>query len=244
MLGFDHFYYATMRSMVASFGYLFSDIYIKRRIKDGSSKLIKVPLHFGPQDRIYSYKNTPTSGAVTSWPRIAFDFSIAGVAEQRKTSKHSITQMQSSDALSTNWMRNFIPYDFNFNLYVATTDIEDSLQIIEQILPFFQPNLSLKIKPLKEFPDFITDITIKLQSVENEFETEGDITDDSSYLWNLSFVLEGFLFSPIQNEGISVIDAANINVMDWGFAIDKANKAIQAIYNIDPTIENPDCKST
>jgi hypothetical protein len=238
MLGYDHFYYKTIRAMVASFGYLFSDIYIKRRIKDGTSKLIKIPLHFGPQDRIYTYKNTPTSGAVTSWPRLAFDFSIAGVAENRKTSKNVISQMNPNSA---DWMRNYIPYDFNFNLYVATTDIEDSLQIVEQILPFFQPSLSLKIKPLKEYPELVTDITIKLNSVENDFESEGEIVDDSMYYWTLSFVLEGFLFSPIQTDGIGIIDTATVNVMDWGFAIEKAQGQLQQAFNIDPNITNPNC---
>lgn len=216
MLGYDHFYYGTIRAMVASFGYLFSDVQIKRKTRDGE-RLIKVPLHFSSQDRIFQLRDGLPISA--TFPRMGFEFTVTGIDDLRKTSGNTIHQMKSSTGV--HWSRNYIPMDFSFTLYIAANDIEDGLQIIEQILPHFQPSLTVKVKPLAEYPDFVTDVSIELMSVMNDFETDGDISDVSMYNWTLSFNLKGFVFAPIQKTGIGVIDTASININEWGWVNDK-----------------------
>jgi hypothetical protein len=223
MLGYDHFYYKTIRAMVASFGFLFSDVQIVRRNRDGSTKFIKVPLHFSSQDKTFQIRDGIPISA--TFPRMGFDFTVTGVDDLRKTSGNTIHQMKSLDGV--HWSRNFIPIDFSFNLYIAANDIEDSLQIVEQILPHFQPALTVKVKPLEDYPDFVTDVTIELVQVSNEFETDGDINDVSLYNWTFAFNLKGFIFSPFQKTGIGVIDVASINVNDWGWLSDKVEELSQ-----------------
>lgn len=230
MLGHDHFYNATIRAMVASFGYLFSDVHIRRVYREGD-ELIKVPLHFAPYDKVQQHRQTDGQIYVQTYPRMAFDFSIGGVDDTRKTSKQSIHAFKTADSTGTrqvDWGRNFVPYDFNFQLYIIATDIQDSLQIIEQILPHFQPSLTIRIKPLEQYKDFETDVTVILNNVVNTFTYEGDLTDDSLYEWQLDFTVKGFLFSPIQTGSIGVIDVANINMKDWGFAKQEIQDAIDA----------------
>jgi hypothetical protein len=228
MLGYDHYYYGTIRSLVASFGYLFSGIEIKRIYREGD-KLIKVPLHYAPQDKIYQYRKTEGNSYVQTYPRMAFEFNIGGVDNTRKTSKQSIhsfgTTMQDG-VKQVDWARNFVPYNFDFQLYLIATDIQDCLQIIEQILPHFQPSLTIRIKPFEQYPDFETDVTVIMNNVSNDFQYEGDLSDDTIYQWTLSFTLQGFLFSPVQSGSIGVIDVASINMKDWGFAKDEISQAI------------------
>jgi hypothetical protein len=215
MLGYDHFYYGTIRAMVASFGYLFSDIKIERKTSTGST-LIKVPLHFSNQGKAYESFSNPWS---QTFPRMGFEFSVIGVDDLRKTSGNTIERMKTANGV--HWSRNFIPYDFSFSLYITANDIQDSLQIVEQILPHFQPSLTIKIKPLKDYPDFVTDVTVELVQVSNEFDTYGDIEQHASFDWTLNFTLKGFIFAPIQTTGIGVIDTTTINMNDWGWVDSK-----------------------
>jgi hypothetical protein len=65
-----------------------------------------------------------------------------------------------------------------------------------------------------------------MNNVSNDFQYEGDLSDDTIYQWTLSFTLQGFLFSPVQSGSIGVIDVASINMKDWGFAKDEISQAI------------------
>lgn len=217
MLGFDYFYNESIKNMIVTFGSLFNEVYISRARKDTDPVLIKVPLHYGDQSKVYMYNKSGNNPFNSVWPRMAFDFSIGAVDDQRKTSRTIVHNFGKAVNTSTGvWSsRNFIPYDFTFNLYVGASDIQDGLQIVEQILPFFQPELTVKIKPLKNFPDFIADVPVELVSVTSDFEADGDIEAREYYNWTLSFNLKGFLFSPMVKDKFKVIDVYNISLKDF-----------------------------
>ena len=146
-----------------------------------------------------------------SLPRMGFDFGIDGVDDNRKT--HRLNP-KAFGAKTTNQDAAFnsVPYNFNFSLQVYTNDIEDSLQIVEQILPFFQPSLTVKIKPFSEYPDFVTDVTVILNSVSYEHLDSEMFEYNDYYSWKLDFTVKGWLFSPIQSE--SVILDVNVNLFE------------------------------
>ena len=39
-----------------------------------------------------------------------------------------------------------VPYNINFTLYILAKNSDDALQIVEQILPFFQPDYTITMK--------------------------------------------------------------------------------------------------
>jgi hypothetical protein len=216
MLGFDYFYNESIKNMIVTFGSLFNEVYISRARKDTNSVLIKVPLHYGDQSKVYMYSKSGNNPFNSIWPRMAFDYGIGAVDDQRKTSRTIIHNFGKSVNNTGEWSsRNFIPYDFTFNLYIGASDIQDGLQIVEQVLPFFQPELTVKIRPLKDFPDFIADVPIELLSVTTDYEADGEIEAREYYNWTLSFNLKGFLFSPVIKDAYKVIDAYDINLKDF-----------------------------
>jgi hypothetical protein len=198
--------------MIATFGHLFSGINIKRRTRTGTRDL-KVPLHFANQSKIYLHAKDGGTGGTMTLPRMGFEFSIDGVDVTRKTSRSIIHNYK--EGVEAHWSRNYVPYNFNFTLTIISDDIEDGLQIIEQILPRFQPELTVKIKPLADYPDFIVDIPIELTGVQNEFSGFGGDMERDDYIWTLNFTVKGYMFSPISTEGLGIIDVVNIRIDDW-----------------------------
>ena len=100
-----------------------------------------------------------------------------------------MTQRQGSD-----FMYARIPYDFSFNLYVATKKFEESLKIVEQIIPYFTPELTVTIKDQPEF-DLATDIPVVLNSVAYEIIYEGSFEEKRTIEWTLQFTVKGYMYS-------------------------------------------------
>lgn len=209
MLGHSFFYNESIKNYVATFGALFSNIEISRKKSDGTTVLDKVPLHFADKTKMYSY--IFQNEEHISLPRLSFDFSIDGVDDNRKTHRLIVNKFQDVNG-NIHRSLNAIPYDFTFNLYVYANDIEESLQIIEQILPYFQPSLTVKIKPLKDFPDIVIDVPVILESVSNDFDTDGSLQDRDVYSWTLSFSLKGILFNHIETASNIILDVSRVKI--------------------------------
>ncbi|MDU9792297.1 tail sheath stabilizer and completion protein, partial [Helicobacter pylori] len=60
-----------------------------------------------------------------------------------------------------------VPYNVSFNLYSFTRTTEDNLQIMEQILPYFTPEMNLSIKMLQD-PDLTQDVPLLLNSINTD----------------------------------------------------------------------------
>lgn len=212
MLGNDFFYNGSIKDYVVTFGKLFSDIYVQRTNEDSTTTLTKVPLHFANKRKMYQEVFNKDHDNI-SYPRMGFSFNVQGVDDDRKT--HRLNELDFKTTASTaDWSYNAIPYNFTFNLTVYSIDIQDVLQIIEQILPFFQPSLTVKIKPFADYPDFITDVVMILDSSANTFQTEGELREDDVFEWDLSFTLKGWLFNKITVDGPIILDVSNVKLYD------------------------------
>ena len=44
-----------------------------------------------------------------------------------------------------------VPYNLDFELYILAKNQDDGLQIVEQILPYFQPEYNVTITPVEGF---------------------------------------------------------------------------------------------
>jgi hypothetical protein len=214
MLGKDYFYNASIRTYVATFGKLFSDIYVKKE-KSNTSNLVRIPIHFAQKDKLYT-KLFKDNNDTVSLPRLGFSYTIEGVDQDRKTGRGNIQKFKvNGDSESTvNWSYNSVPYNFEFTLTVFTNDIEDGLQIIEQILPNFQPSLTVRIKPLENI-DLVVDVPVTLNSVADSYDDSNSIDDRTYYTWDLSFTVKGWLFNHINFDSDGVIlDISKVRVFD------------------------------
>ena len=86
-------------------------------------------------------------------------------------------------------------------LYIFTATAEDGLQIVEQILPFFQPDYTVTINAVPEL-NIKRDIPIVLGNINYEDSYDGDFTNRRAVIYTLSFTAKTYLFGPMNNQGV------------------------------------------
>lgn len=96
---------------------------------------------------------------------------------------------------------NPVPYDFDFELYVMVKNVDDGLQIIEQIVPFFTPDF---VVPINELPalNVQRDIPIILERVSFEDTYDGKYEERRAIIYTLSFLVKGYIYGPVKTQGL------------------------------------------
>ena len=206
MIG-QYFYNNSTRNVVVAFGTLFNTIQLHK--KDGSGNIVqsmKVPLAYGPKQkwlsRLTEDPNLNKKVAVTL-PRIGFEISGIAYDPARKLQK-TVKVKKVADGTDTNQVKSGfmpVPYNINFELYVLSKNSDDALQIVEQILPFFQPDYTVTMKEVPEL-DIIRDVPIILNSVGYEDDYEGSFTSRRSIIYTLSFTAKYYMYGPVTASNI------------------------------------------
>lgn len=201
-----HFSHDTTRRYAAIFGTLFNELTIKR-----GSKTIPVPLSYGPgsKDEAFNERNTLDSKPKVrrgSLPRMSYIYNGPVYSASRQGAKSKMLPTTSGG------MYNRIPYDFQFDLKIKTKHIAEMNQIIEQILPYFDPTLNITAIDNEEL-NIKTDIAVSLDSISPTDDYEGDIGDDRILETTLSFVLEGFMYKPVGLNG-GIIKQVDVSFLD------------------------------
>ena len=78
---------------------------------------------------------------------------------------------------------------------------DDSLQIIEQILPYFHPDYTLTINDMADM-GIKRDVPIVLNSISYEDDYEGDFTNRRALIYTLSFTAKFYLYGPVTSQSI------------------------------------------
>jgi len=201
MIG-QYFYNQSTRNVVVAFGTLFNQIQLSK--KDNSGNVIqtmKVPLAYGPKQkwlsRLTEDPNLNKKVAVTL-PRIGFEISGISYDSTRKLNKvmkvKKVADGVDAEQVKSGFMP--VPYNLNFELFVMAKNSDDALQIVEQILPYFQPEYTVTLREVPEL-DIIRDVPIVLNSISYEDDYEGDFTSRRSIIYTLSFTAKYYLYGPI-----------------------------------------------
>tara|TARA_Y100001937_G_scaffold19027_1_gene26246 strand:+ start:2614 stop:3381 length:768 start_codon:yes stop_codon:yes gene_type:complete len=218
-----HFYHATMRKSVAIFGTLFNDMHIVR--KDGSGGVLsqqKVPLAYGPKQKFLARldQNTGTDATLAiKLPRMAFEITSLSVNNNDKLQKlNKIVENSSSDVTKKKTIDFFTNYDIGMSLHIMAKNQDDGLQIVEQILPFFQPEYTVSIKPIDNF-NFKQDVPITLTSVSFSDEYEGDFVTRRVLTYQLDFTMKMRFYGP-SDGNTNIIREINVDFEKFGTAND------------------------
>ena len=206
MIG-NYFYNESTRNVVVSFGTLFNNIQLTK--KDNSGNVIqsmKVPLAYGPKQkwlsRLQEDPNLNKKVAVTL-PRIGFEISGLTYDATRKQNKimkaKKVLDGADNSQLKSGFMP--VPYNVDFELFVMAKNSDDALQIVEQILPYFQPEYTVTLREIPEL-DIIRDVPIVLNSISYEDDYEGDFTSRRSIIYTLSFTAKYYLYGPITSTNV------------------------------------------
>ena len=104
------------------------------------------------------------------------------------------------------------------SLHIMAKNQDDGLQIIEQILPYFQPEYTVTIKPVDNF-NHKQDVQVILSSVSIQDEYEGDFTTRRVLTYQLDFIMKMKFYGPTADQGI--IREINLDFKEKGNATRK-----------------------
>ena len=197
MLG-TYYYHEIIRKTIVSFGTVFNGISIKH--KDGSGddfNEIKVPLSYGPSQkflaRLEQQANLDKPVQITL-PRMSFEMNNVAYDPSRKT---GVTQtFKTSDGTNMKKVYMPVPYNIGFELSIFSKLNDDALQIVEQILPYFQPSFNLTVDLVSSIGEK-RDIPVILDNVAFQDDYEGDFSTRRALIYTLSFTAKTYLFGPI-----------------------------------------------
>jgi hypothetical protein len=183
-----------------------------RRTDDGTEiQRIKVPLVYSPKERyVTRLESDPdlVRQVQAILPRMAFEItSITYDPARKQNSLHRIAKGDTTSRMSTQYVG--VPYDINFQLTIYARNVDDGTHIVEQILPYFVPDLTLTIDPIPEL-GFLKDIPVILDSVEPQITYEGNWESVRYVTWTLNFSLKGYFWGPISTPKIIRKSIANI----------------------------------
>ena len=205
MLG-QQFYHETIRKIVVAFGTMFNNIQLIRKDNDGNIvQSMKVPLAYGPRQKfLVRLREDPdlTTQVAITLPRLGFEIRNLSYDSTRKLNrvqKFRKTKSSKSNALDVQFMP--VPYNLEFELYILSKNSDDALQIVEQILPYFQPDYTLTVNDMADM-GIKRDVPIVLNSITYEDDYEGDFATRRSIIYSMSFTSKFYLYGPVTSSGV------------------------------------------
>ena len=205
MLG-TQFYHETMRKVVVSFGTIFNNINIVRKNNSGAIiQKMKVPLAYGPKQKFLTrLDNDPSlkNKVAVTLPRIGFEISNLAYDPVRKLNRvQKFKKVKSSDSNKLDVQYMPVPYNLDFTLYVMAKNSDDALQIVEQILPYFQPDYTITINDMADM-GIKRDVPIILSSVSYEDSYQGNFEERRAIMYTLSFTAKFYLYGPVTSDKV------------------------------------------
>ena len=197
MLG-TYYYHHIIRKTIIAFGTVFNQIYIKHQDEnDNTYSEMRVPLAYGPTQKFLARLeqqaelNKPVQ---ITLPRMSFEMTSI---QYDPTRKAGITQaFKASDGTNLKKVYMPVPYNIGFELNLLTKLNDDALQIVEQILPYFQPSFTLTVDLVDSIGEK-RDIPLTLDNISFQDDYEGDFSTRRSLIYTLSFTAKTYLFGPV-----------------------------------------------
>jgi len=205
MLG-QQFYHETIRKIVIAFGTMFNSIDLVRKDNSGAvTQIMKVPLAYGPREKFLVRLREDadlTKQVAITLPRIGFEIKDLSYDPARKLSrvqKFKKVKGANTKQLDTQYMP--VPYNLDFELYIMAKQSDDALQIVEQILPYFQPDYTLTINDMSDM-GIKKDVPIILNSISYEDSYDGDFASRRALIYTMSFTTKFYLYGPVTSSKV------------------------------------------
>ena len=230
----SYFYHEILRKTIISFGTLFNNIQIKHKDKSGGDfSIITVPIAYGPIQkflaRIEQSPNVRKEVAITL-PRMSFEMTGISYDPSRKSS--TMQTFKSLDKDNNEMTKVFmpVPYNVSFRLSIMSKLNEDALQVIEQILPYFQPHFNLTVDLVSSIGEK-RDIPMILNNISMDDQYEGDFTSRRVLIYSLDFTAKTYLFGPVGSPNEALIKQVQV---DYYTDTNRINASRQLRYVAEP----------
>ena len=206
MLG-QQFYHETIRKIIVAFGTTFNNVQLVRKDNSGNiTQSMKVPLAYGPKEKfLVRLRADPdlSSKVAITLPRIGFEIQNLAYDGTRKLSRvqkfKKVNTGNNTRTLDTQFMP--VPYNLDIVLYVLAKQSDDALQIVEQILPFFQPDYTITVNDMADM-GIKRDVPIILNSISYEDNYEGDFDQRRALIYTMNFTCKFYLYGPVTSSNI------------------------------------------
>ena len=240
MLG-TYFYHEIIRKTIISFGTLFNDISIRHTKKDGSVlDETKVGLSYGPMQKFLAkieQQEQLTKSVAITLPRMSFEMTTIQYDSTRKT---GVTQtFKANDTTDNKTKKVFmpVPYNIGFELNIFSKLNDDALQIIEQILPFFQPSFNLTVDLASSIGEK-RDIPIVLDSIDFQDDYEGSFQTRRALIYTLRFTAKTYLFGSIAETSEGLIRKVQADISS-STDTKTAKREMRYVASVDPITADP-----
>ena len=211
---FEYFYNEILRKTIISFGTLFNGLTVKQE-----SSTVKVPLAYGPTQKFLArLEQAPNLSQATqiSLPRMSFEFTGLTYDPSRKvTTTQTITVKDADDGTEIKKVYTPVPYNMQFELSIMVKLNDDGLQIIEQILPYFQPQYNLTDNLLSSINEK-RDVPVILENITMSDDYEGDYTTRRVLLYTLNFTAKTYLFGPVSSASKDIVKSVSVRYLAGG----------------------------
>ena len=213
---FEYFYNEILRRTIIGFGTLFNNLTIKAtNASDSVVSVTKVPLAYGPTQKFLArLEQSPDLNKSTAMtlPRMSFEFTGLTYDPSRKvttTQTFVVKDPNTGEETKKGFMP--VPYNMQFELSIMCKLNDDALQIVEQILPFFQPSYNLTVNLVSEINEK-RDIPVVLENVSFQDEYEGDFTTRRALIYTLTFSAKTQLFGAIADSPDGIIKKVMVDI--------------------------------
>ena len=214
MLG-QYYYHEIIRKTIIAFGTLFNDINIKhKKQNDSDFSIIKVPIAYGPTEKFLArleQKPDLRKRVAIILPRLAFEMNSIQYDNSRKISTMQTFKSKSlTDDKVVNRLFMPVPYNLGIQLSIMTQYNDDALQIVEQILPYFQPSFNLTIDLVSSIGEK-RDIPIVLGNINFKDNYESGYDEKRIIIYDLNFTAKTYLFGPLPDSTEGLIKKVQVD---------------------------------
>lgn len=217
MFGSNFYFHNLLSRYVGVFGTLFNDIQVQRTDKDGAvTQSLVVPITFGPRSPdIAREEGDPTFKRPASLvvPRMSYNISSFNYDPVRKRNTLNIRTSEDRQLVNKIGRKSSfeaVPYEIVFTLSILVQNQLDGLQIVEQIVPFFTPDFTPRIKLVDEL-DLEMDCPITISALNLRDSYEGQIENTRRTIeWQLDFVMKVYFIGPVNTP--KVIKIAHVGM--------------------------------
>lgn len=213
----NQYYHEIIRKTIIAFGTLFNNIEIASKDKQGNTiKQLRVPIAYGPIQKFLARLEErpnlsgpgPTKVGITL-PRMSFEMTGIQYDSARKISTlQTFNSVSDTGKLVKNYMP--VPYNISMQLNILTKLNDDALQILEQILPYFQPNFTLTVDLVETLGEK-RDIPITLENITFDDNYEDDFSTRRNLTYTINFVCKTYLFGPTATTSTGLIKKVQVD---------------------------------
>lgn len=244
----QHFYHQHIRKAIIAFGTLFNNIQIRRTNAQGEvAQSLFVPLSYAPKqkfiDRIREAPELEPGRATyqITLPRIGFEITSLNYDPSRKLAITQTVRAVDTTAGGVRYSYVSTPYNMGIGLSVFAKNQDDGLQIVEQILPYFNPDFNVTVNEIPEL-GVKTDLQIVLDNVSYQDEWEGSFDKRLSVIWDLNFTIKINFYGYIRDANLIKKTIQNIytdNTLFEGSSPVNTNVGTRITTEVDPSSATP-----